>query len=241
MQSAKATPAYSAGTKSSRLTLAKASRIFASSTSPALICCLSICWRANSRFIFFSIPDSARWNWLCWRPEDYAFSIRVTRQYTWHYGEYHQFASEPCDMLGALSDRLFQPFTGSLAGLVFCFFCYSEDNHERKSRTPVCRNRSADRRCLEVIPRFFYLFEPLSASNDRKNGLNSPLLQQYIPESDMPWPGLFMNTLAPWLDPGPHTGFPSLGNTHRYSARSENPVCKRCSAQSSRRSMNKPG
>ncbi len=54
-------------------------------------------------------------------------------------------------------------------------------------------------------------------------------------------PGLIMNTLAPLLDPCPHTGFSSLGNTHWYSARSENPVCGQCSAQSSRRFMNNPG
>ena len=54
-------------------------------------------------------------------------------------------------------------------------------------------------------------------------------------------PGLFMNTVAPLLDPCPQTGFSSLGNTHWYFARSDNPVCEQISAQSSRRFMNNPG
>ena len=50
-----------------------------------------------------------------------------------------------------------------------------------------------------------------------------------------------MNMLAPLLDPYPHTGFSFLGNTHGYSAQSENPVCEQFSAQSSRQFMNSPG
>jgi len=40
-----------------------------------------------------------------------------------------------------------------------------------------------------------------------------------------------MNVLAPLHDPCPHKGFSSVGNTHWYSSRSENPLCEQVSSR----------
>src|SRR5690606_23893427 len=59
-----------------------------------------------------------------------------------------------------------------------------------------------------------------------------------------PLAGLFMNPLAPLLDPCPHKKLSSLGNTHWYSARSENSSLEQVADKSlrkSRRFMNSPG
>ena len=50
-----------------------------------------------------------------------------------------------------------------------------------------------------------------------------------------------MSTLAHLLNPCSHRKFSPVGNTHGYSARTENVLCEQLSAQASRRFMISPG